>query len=136
MGAYATSQQSTGPGGGSSFRIRPWGPTADLTWLLFNFGGREAGIAEARQALYAADWQHNAAIQNVIWNQEESRFKTPPNIFGIGQGMLGPTIMVHGTDEQKKRYLRPMLRGEEIWCQLFSEPGAGSDVAGLATRTS
>ena len=73
------------------------------------------------------------AIQSVIWNQEEGRYKTPPNIFGIGQGMLGPTIMVHGTDEQKQRYLRPMLRGEEIWCQLFSEPSAGSDLAGLRT---
>lgn len=73
------------------------------------------------------------AIQSVIWNQEEARYRTPPNIFGIGQGMLGPTIMVHGTGEQKLRYLKPMLRGEEIWCQLFSEPGAGSDLAGLRT---
>jgi alkylation response protein AidB-like acyl-CoA dehydrogenase len=69
----------------------------------------------------------------MIWNQEEAKYKTPPNIFAIGQGMLGPTIMVHGTDEQKKRYLRPMLRGEEIWCQLFSEPAAGSDLGGLRT---
>jgi acyl-CoA dehydrogenase len=74
-----------------------------------------------------------SAIQSVIWNQEEARYQTPPNIFGIGQGMLGPTIMVHGTEEQKQRYLGPMLRGEEIWCQLFSEPGAGSDLAGLRT---
>src|SRR5215468_2124588 len=72
-------------------------------------------------------------IQNVIWRQEESRFRAPPDIFGIGQGMLGPTIMVHGSEEQKQRYLRPMLRGEEIWCQLFSEPSAGSDLAGLRT---
>jgi acyl-CoA dehydrogenase len=73
-------------------------------------------------------------IQSVIWGQEERRFRTPPNIFAIGQGMLGPTIMAHGTDAQKKRYLRPMLRGEEIWSQLFSEPAAGSDLAGLQTR--
>jgi alkylation response protein AidB-like acyl-CoA dehydrogenase len=72
-------------------------------------------------------------IQSVIWNQEESRYKVPPNMFAIGQGMLGPTIMVHGTEEQKQRYVRPMLRGEEIWCQLFSEPSAGSDLAGLRT---
>ncbi|MFM7225499.1 MAG: acyl-CoA dehydrogenase family protein [Actinomycetota bacterium] len=52
----------------------------------------------------------------------------------IGYGMCAPTIQVHGTEEQKARYLRPLFTGEEIWCQLFSEPGAGSDVASLATR--
>jgi alkylation response protein AidB-like acyl-CoA dehydrogenase len=52
----------------------------------------------------------------------------------IGYGMCAPTICTHGTPEQKARYLRPLFSNEEIWCQLFSEPGAGSDVAGLATR--
>ncbi|MFZ6002506.1 MAG: acyl-CoA dehydrogenase family protein [Actinomycetota bacterium] len=52
----------------------------------------------------------------------------------IGHGMGAPTIVTHGTEAQKARYLRPLFTGEEIWCQLFSEPGAGSDVAGLATR--
>ncbi|MGQ0432931.1 MAG: acyl-CoA dehydrogenase family protein [Microthrixaceae bacterium] len=52
----------------------------------------------------------------------------------IGHGMGAPTIVTHGTDAQRARYLRPLFTGEEIWCQLFSEPGAGSDVAGLATR--
>ena len=52
----------------------------------------------------------------------------------IGYGMCAPTIVSHGTDEQKKRYLRPMFTAEEIWCQLFSEPGSGSDVASLSTR--
>jgi alkylation response protein AidB-like acyl-CoA dehydrogenase len=52
----------------------------------------------------------------------------------IGFGMCAPTIVSHGTDEQKRRYLRPMFTSEEIWCQLFSEPGQGSDVAGLASR--
>jgi alkylation response protein AidB-like acyl-CoA dehydrogenase len=52
----------------------------------------------------------------------------------IGYGMVAPTLIVHGSEEQKDRYLRPLFTGEEIWCQLFSEPGAGSDVAGLATR--
>ena len=52
----------------------------------------------------------------------------------IGYGMVAPTLVVHGTDYQKDRYLRPLFTGEEIWCQLFSEPGAGSDVASLATR--
>ncbi len=52
----------------------------------------------------------------------------------IGYGMVAPTLVVHGTDEQRSRYLRPLFTGEEIWCQLFSEPGAGSDVAALSTR--
>ncbi len=52
----------------------------------------------------------------------------------IGYGMVAPTIAAHGTPEQKQRFLRPLFTGEEIWCQLFSEPGAGSDVAALATR--
>ncbi len=52
----------------------------------------------------------------------------------IGHGMSAPTIYTHGSEEQKRRYLRPLFTGEEIWCQLFSEPGAGSDVAGLSSR--
>src|SRR6187397_2422133 len=52
----------------------------------------------------------------------------------IGYGMCGPTVVVWGSDEQKQRYLRPLFTGEEIWCQLFSEPGSGSDFAGLSSR--
>src|SRR5262245_15827213 len=52
----------------------------------------------------------------------------------IGHGMGAPTVVTHGSDEQRRRYLRPLFTGEEIWCQLFSEPGAGSDVAGLSGR--
>ena len=52
----------------------------------------------------------------------------------IGYGMGAPTVVTHGSDAQKRRYLRPLFTGEEIWCQLFSEPGAGSDVAGLSSR--
>jgi alkylation response protein AidB-like acyl-CoA dehydrogenase len=52
----------------------------------------------------------------------------------IGHGMSAPTIVMHGSEDQKARYLRPLFTGEEIWCQLFSEPGAGSDVAGLSSR--
>ena len=77
--------------------------------------------------------QAATSIQNVIWRQEEARYKTPPDIYGIGLGMCGPTIMTHGTDEQKKRWLPDMVLGQEVWCQLFSEPSAGSDLAGLRT---
>ena len=57
-----------------------------------------------------------------------------PERIGIGLGMAAPTILAFGSDEQKARWLRPLWTGEEVWCQLFSEPGAGSDLAGLATR--
>ena len=52
----------------------------------------------------------------------------------IGVGMLGPTIIAHGSQDQKTRYLGPMLHGDEVWCQLFSEPAAGSDLAGIQAR--
>ena len=73
-------------------------------------------------------------LQALIFSQELRRFDPPDGAFVVGVAMAGPTLLAHGSDEQKQRYLRPMLRGEEIWCQLFSEPGAGSDLAGLATK--
>ena len=52
----------------------------------------------------------------------------------IGYGMGAPTVFTHGSEAQRNRYLRPLFTGEEVWCQMFSEPGAGSDVASLSTR--
>jgi acyl-CoA dehydrogenase len=74
------------------------------------------------------------AIQQIIFNQEEARFDLPGSVFAQGIGLVGPTIMAHGTEEQKERFLMPILRGDHVWCQLFSEPGAGSDLASLSTR--
>ncbi|MCC7078101.1 MAG: acyl-CoA dehydrogenase family protein [Acidimicrobiia bacterium] len=72
-------------------------------------------------------------MQSIIFRQEEGRFDVPTEPYIIGLGMIAPTIRTVGTDGQKDRYLREMLRGEEIWCQLFSEPAAGSDVSSLTT---
>ena len=71
-------------------------------------------------------------MQQIIWNQEERRVVTPPAVLLMGQGHVGYTLLAHGTDAQKAHWLPPTLRGEFAWCQLFSEPGAGSDFAALA----
>lgn len=81
------------------------------------YGGRGASASEA-----------------IIFNQERQKIGAEPPPRGIGVPMAGPTIIQHGTEEQKERFLGPMLRGEEVWCQLFSEPGAGSDLAAIQTR--
>src|SRR5205807_2634197 len=95
-------------------------------------------LAEA--GLAGATWpkeyggQGRGPIEQVIIGQEITRAGVPSILDGIGIGMLGPCIIAHGTDEQKGRYLGPMLHGDEVWCQLFSEPAAGSDLAGIQTR--
>jgi alkylation response protein AidB-like acyl-CoA dehydrogenase len=73
-------------------------------------------------------------MQQAIVQDEMARVGAPPAINGLGIGFIGPTIIVHGTEEQKRRYLKKMLTAEEIWCQLYSEPNAGSDLASLKTR--
>ena len=73
-------------------------------------------------------------VEQLVIDDEMRRagVRRPSNQIGIG--WAGPTLIHAGTEEQKQRYLRPLLAAEEIWCQLFSEPGAGSDLAGLSTR--
>ncbi len=92
-----------------------------LAWAHFpvGLGGLALSPTEHQQVLrrLAALGAPSALLRNVL-----------------GYGMIAPTIAVHGTDWQKERFLRPLFTGEEVWCQLFSEPGAGSDVATLATR--
>ena len=90
-----------------------WGA---ITWPKA-YGGREAGPLEV-----------------MAFAEELAAYDVPQSVFLIGLGMIGPTIIAHGTDAQKERFLPPLYRGDEIWCQLFSEPGAGSDLAGLACR--
>ena len=112
-------------------------------------GGDEADYLAARRAwqgklaeggLAGVVWPKDVGgqglgpIEQVIVNQEISRAGVPGILDVIGVGMLGPTIIAHGTEEQKARYLGPMLHGDEVWCQLFSEPAAGSDLAGVQAR--
>ena len=87
-----------------------------ITWPK-EYGGRGAGFME-----------------QLIFNDEMIVAQTPEPINVIGLGMGGPVVIAHGTEEQKKRYLPPLLSAEEIWCQGFSEPDAGSDLSGLQTR--
>ncbi|MDF7774774.1 acyl-CoA dehydrogenase family protein [Sphingomonas sp. AOB5] len=73
-------------------------------------------------------------MQQIIFGQEEDRYAVPTTVFNQGVGMAMPTVMSFGTPDQLARYPRPALFGDEVWCQLFSEPAAGSDLAGLRTR--
>ncbi|HXL12971.1 MAG TPA: acyl-CoA dehydrogenase [Bradyrhizobium sp.] len=73
-------------------------------------------------------------VERVIFQQEEGVYGKLTSPFQIGEGMCGPTLMAYGSEADKRRYLPKLASGEEIWCQLFSEPSAGSDVAGLRTR--
>ncbi|WP_031168728.1 acyl-CoA dehydrogenase family protein [Streptosporangium roseum] len=85
---------------------------------------------------WPAEWggQGLSQAEERAFAEEAKDFTLPTYVFSIGLGMCGPTLVDLGTPGQKARHLRPLLRGEEIWCQLFSEPGAGSDVAALQTR--
>jgi alkylation response protein AidB-like acyl-CoA dehydrogenase len=100
--------------------------------------GWQGSLAEA--GLAGVTWpreyggQGLGPIEHVIVNQEISAAGVPGILDTIGVGMLGPTIIAHGTEDQKARFLGPMLHGDEVWCQLFSEPAAGSDLAAVQTR--
>ena len=103
-------------------RCREWqrtlydGGWAGITWPA-EHGGRGGSPAEA-----------------VVFAQEQSAFDVTSGFIASTIALVGPTLLAHGRSEQCARYLRPLLRGDEVWCQLFSEPSAGSDLANLATR--
>ena len=95
---------------------------AGLAWVHYPPGLGGQGLSRDLQPAVDAEFAAAGAPTN------------HPERNGIGLGMAAPTILAYGNDEQQKRWLRPLWTGEEVWCQLFSEPGAGSDLAGLATR--
>ena len=109
-------------------------------------GGDSMGASKAWQAKKAAagyaqitwskEWggPGGTPIQQVIFNAEEGAYPVPPNPFAIGLGMCVPTVMTFADEATKRRFVEPALRGQEIWCQLFSEPSGGSDVAAARTK--
>jgi len=123
------------------------------SWLEENNPGREpAGDEEAFE--FRREWQrqlHQAGMAGISWpkeyggrgatlieqaifNEETARAGAPQVANVLGLAMGGPTVIAHGTEEQRQRYLQPILSAEEIWCQGFSEPESGSDLASLKTR--
>ncbi|MDX2709834.1 acyl-CoA dehydrogenase family protein [Streptomyces sp. PA03-6a] len=95
---------------------------AGLAWVHYPQGLGGLGAPRTLQGVVDAELTAAGAPDN------------EPRRIGIGLGMAAPTVLRYGTEEQKARFLRPLWTGEEVWCQLFSEPGAGSDLAGLRTR--
>ncbi|MFH9613408.1 acyl-CoA dehydrogenase family protein [Streptomyces pratensis] len=95
---------------------------AGLAWVHYPVGLGGLDAARSLQPVVDAELAAAGAPDN------------DPRRIGIGLGMAAPTILGYGTEEQKRRFLRPLWVGEEVWCQLFSEPGAGSDLAALGTR--
>ena len=98
-----------------------------------------------QRTLFEANWagitwpkefggRGGTAMQQVIFSQEQAQFDVSAGALTVGLGMVGPTLMTWGRPEQRDRFLGPMLRGDEMWCQLFSEPSAGSDLPSLITR--
>jgi alkylation response protein AidB-like acyl-CoA dehydrogenase len=93
------------------------GGWAGITWPK-EYGGRGASI-----------------VEQLIYNEEYARFHAPDILaLKIGLSLVGPTVIACGTPQQKERFLEPILRGDQIWCQGFSEPNAGSDLASVKTK--
>ena len=132
--AHAEPKSDTGGSIGVMGEVEPDVERAQLDkakqWQRTLYEGGWAGITWPKE--YGG--RGGTSMQAIIFNQEQSKLDVPPSPFAVGLGMAGPTIIHYGTPEQKERHLGPMLRGDEVWCQLFSEPGAGSDLAGLSTR--
>ena len=99
-------------------------------WQRTLHGGRWVGIH------WPAEYGGRGAslLQVAIYNAELARAQAPQILGRAGVNLVGPTLISHGTEEQRRRWLPKILSAEEIWCQLFSEPGAGSDLAGLSTK--
>ena len=108
-----------------------WRPDVDLATWWDRLAESGYGFPTWPSAWYGRGFSSRAAAVVAEERKRAGAFGPPS---GIGVMMAGPTIVAHGTDEQRKRFLPNMVSGKEVWCQLFSEPGSGSDLASLATR--
>jgi alkylation response protein AidB-like acyl-CoA dehydrogenase len=100
-------------------------------WEKRKYEGGFAGIALPKE--YGG--RGGTRLQQIIYLQEEANYVTPPPVFNISHGMCVPVLLAYGTEAQKKHFVPATLSGDHLWCQLFSEPGAGSDLGGLRTRS-
>lgn len=107
------------------------GLTRARTWRALLF---DAGLAGLDYPIACGGRDLSAEHRLVYEEESQGRVPREDATFSIGVGMALPTLRDHGTDELKSRFIRPGLRGEDIWCQMYSEPGSGSDLASLATR--
>jgi alkylation response protein AidB-like acyl-CoA dehydrogenase len=118
--------------------LSPLGGFRDDPDALAEARAFQALLDDARLAAIHWPVEHGgrgaSAAEVMILAEELSQFDVPGDVFRIGTAMIGPTLIAHGTPEQQRRFLGPMRRGDEIWCQLWSEPGAGSDLAALSTK--
>ena len=122
-------------------RVREWFAANTPRQALTTLDERRAWIRKLYDAGFVGmGWpkeyggQDARPMEQAIVQDEMARVNAPPAALGLGVGIVGPTIIHHGTPEQKARFVAKMLTHEEIWCQLFSEPNAGSDLAALKTR--
>ncbi|WP_246148281.1 acyl-CoA dehydrogenase family protein [Nonomuraea turkmeniaca] len=126
-GEFAAARRSSGMGGpgreheGHELRVAWERHLGKNGWTCLGwperYGGRAASLED-----------------QVAFHEEYARADAPARVGHIGEGLIGPTILEFGTDEQKARFLPPIQRGEELWCQGYSEPEAGSDLAGVQTK--
>ncbi|MFI7383365.1 acyl-CoA dehydrogenase family protein [Streptomyces sp. NPDC049813] len=129
-----------GPGGPGSEHLgagvrRAWEREVGAGgWIGLGWAEPGARGEQGRTRARGAYGQRRASLtQQVVWAEEYARAGAPARCGHIGENLLAPTLLAHGTEEQRRRFLPPVARGEELWCQGYSEPGAGSDLASVRT---
>jgi alkylation response protein AidB-like acyl-CoA dehydrogenase len=126
-------------------QARTWLASADIPQLPASYAGHPALLRAWHRTLYAAGWvgiqwprdvggRGLTVHHQIAFNEELARARAPQPAGAIGLEIVGPTILKYGTRAQRDRFIQPLLAGDEVWCQGFSEPDAGSDLASLRTR--